>query len=401
MDRRVACRDVTWPGGCSIDAQGRLSVLYELPYASLGGTEKHVLTLISSLRREVTPCLLAPQGNALPLFRDLGVPYRTILPLILAPGLGRALQAHRSAFREILMEFRPTLIHVHAGIENAVAAHLEAPGIPTVFTIHGYPDAASYIVSGFLANRIVDEVICVSEAERRAAQSHGFRKDRLTVIHNGIVAPHGAGEVDESRRRWGIPSEAIVIGTVSRLERGKGTAYLVSALAHIRRDCPNVVLLVTGDGRRRQDLAQLAIDLGVGDRVVFTGALPDPTAALEIIDVFALPSLREALGMAILEAMAHAKPVVATTVGGIPEAVVHGETGLLVPPKDDAALASALLVLARNPARRQEMGARGRARFEALFTADLMARRTLEVYRRVLARRSTHRSSPPPPQPGP
>ena len=288
-------------------------------------------------------------------------------------------------------EFGPRLVHVHCGIEHAVAARLASPGIPMVLTIHGSPDAASYIVSGFLANRIVDEVICVSEAERRVAEGYGFRKDRLTVIHNGIVSPSrtAAPAQQQPRQRLGLREDAVVIGTVSRLERRKGIAYLVSALARIRRDCPSAVLLVVGDGRMRQDLERLALDLGVRDRVVFTGALPDPTAALEAMDIFALPSIQEALPMAILEAMAMAKPVVATTVGGIPEAVVHGETGLLVPPKDDASLASALLVLARNPARRQEMGARGRARFEALFTADLMARRTLEVYRRVLARRAT------------
>ncbi|MDI6638148.1 MAG: glycosyltransferase family 4 protein [Bacillota bacterium] len=369
-------------------------MLYELPFANLGGTEKHVLTLISALRHEVAPCLLAPQGDALRLFRDLGVPYRTVLPLTPAPGVRRALRVHHAAFQELMDEFGPSLVHVHCGIEHAVAARLASPGIPMVLTIHGYPDAASYIVSGFLANRIVDEVICVSEAERRVAQRYGFRKDRLTLIHNGITSPSriAAPAQQQSRRRLGLREDAVVIGTVSRLERRKGIAYLVSAVARVRRDCPSAVLLVVGDGRKRQNLERLALDLGVHDRVVFTGALPDPTEALEAMDIFALPSIQEALPMAILEAMAMAKPVVATTVGGIPEAVVHGETGLLVPPKDDAALASALLVLARNPARRHEMGARGYARFEALFTADLMARRTLEVYRRVLARRAAART---------
>ncbi|MGE5587636.1 MAG: glycosyltransferase family 4 protein [Clostridia bacterium] len=384
-------------GGSGIETQDRLTVLYELPFANLGGTEKHLLTLISALGRDVAPCLLAPQGDALRLFRDLGVPYRTVLPLRPAPGVRHALRVHDAAFRELMEEFRPRLVHVHCGIELAVAARLASPGIPIVFTVHGYPDAASYIASAFLANRMVDEVICVSEAERRAAERYGFRKDTLTVIHNGVAPPALAAPSRrrEFRQRLGLREDAVVIGTVSRLERRKGMAYLVSAFARIRHECPCATLLVVGDGRMRRDLERLAIDLGVGDRVVFTGALEDPGDALESMDIFALPSLQEALGMAILEAMARAKPVVATTVGGIPEAVAHGETGLLVPAKDDAALASAILALARDPAKRQEMGARGRARFEGLFTAEVMARQTLEVYRRVLARTSARPSGPP------
>lgn len=346
-----------------------------------------MLTLIKALGREVTPCLLAPQGEALSLFGDEGVPYRVIEPLAFAPSVRRSLGEHRAAFRHLLEEFGFSLVHVHGGIEYAVAAKLACPGIPIVFTVHGYPDAASYVVGGFLANRIADEVICVSDWERRAAMKHGFREDRLALVHNGIVPLRSTGKAREFRRKWGIPDSALVVGTVGRLERQKGTAHLISAVSRARTDQPDLVLLVVGNGSRRPQLERLAQDLGVRESVIFTGALPDPTVAVESMDVFALPSLSEAFGIAILEAMALAKPVVATAVGGIPEVVADGETGLLVPPEDDAALAVALLELARDAARRREYGERGRARLEAHFTADLMAGRTLEVYRRALARK--------------
>lgn len=208
------------------------------------------------------------------------------------------------------------------------------------------------------------------------------------MIRNGVAPPVPAASSRgrQLRERLGFQQDAVVIGTVSRLERQKGTAHLISALARIHHECPGARLLLVGDGSMRRDLERLAVSLGVRDKVVFTGALLDPGDALECMDMFALPSFREALPMAVLEAMARAKPVVATAVGGVPEAVVHGETGLLVPPGDDAALASALLTLASDPEKRREMGALGRTRFEASFTADAMARQTLEVYRRVLAR---------------
>lgn len=371
-----------------MNAEGcRINVLYELPFANLGGTEKHVLTLIRALGREVTPCLLAPQGEALSLFSDEGVPYQVIDPLTFAPGVRRSLKEHRAVFRHLLEDFGFSLVHVHGGIEYAVAAKLACPGIPVVFTIHGYPDTTSYVVSGFLANRIADEVICVSDWERSAATKYGFRGDRLTLIHNGVAPPRPTGKAREFRREWGIQDAAFVVGTVSRLERRKGLTYLISAISQVRKERPDVVLLVVGTGSKRRQLERFAQDLGVRENVVFTGALRDPTAAIEATDIFALASLQEALGIAILEAMALAKPVVATSVGGIPEAVTHRETGLLVPPKDDAALASALLELARDPARRREYGERGRRRLEAHFTAELMASRTLEVYRRALARK--------------
>ena len=376
--------------GGIIETQGKLAVLYELPFANLGGMEKHLLTLVSALHHEVVPCLIAPHGDALRLFRDLGVPYRTVQPLSLGLGTRRELRAHSTALRELVTEFRPSLIHVHGGMECAVAAHLAAPKVPIVFTIHGYPDVASYVISGLFANRIVEEVICVSEAERRTAQRYGFRTDRLTVIRNGVAPPMPAASSRgrQLRERLGFQQDAVVIGTVSRLERGKGTSHLISAFARITQRCPGARLLIVGDGTMRPKLERLASSLGISDRVVFTGALDDPSDALEAMDIFALPSFREALGMAILEAMARAKPVVATPVGGIPEAVVHGETGLLVPPGDNAALASALLTLASDPEKRREMGALGRTRFEASLTADAMARQTLEVYKRVLARAS-------------
>ncbi|MFZ5923961.1 MAG: glycosyltransferase family 4 protein, partial [Bacillota bacterium] len=175
-------------------------MLYELPFANLGGTEKHVLTLIKALGREVTPCLMAPQGEALSLFRDEGVPYQIIDPLAFAPGVRRSLEGHRAAFHHLMEEFRFSLVHVHGGIEYAVAAKLARPDIPVVFTIHGYPDIASYVVSGFLANRIADEVICVSDWEYHEAAKYGFRRDRLTVIHNGIVPPQPTGARRAFRR---------------------------------------------------------------------------------------------------------------------------------------------------------------------------------------------------------
>ncbi len=365
-----------------------MKVLFELPYAEFGGTEKHVLTLIRALGDNIEPCLITPYGKCLPVFRDLGVPYETIPPFIFKPGLRNSLRLHHEAFDRLYLRFRFSLVHVHAGIEYAVAASLASRKIsrmPIVFTIHGYPDTASYLTSGIFANRLVDEVICVSEAERRKTEACGWSKAKLSVIYNGVPAPKVPEASGRTKACWNIPESAYVIGTVARLEKAKGIRHLVSAMPRVISRFPNTVLVIVGDGSERSELASLSSKLGISQNVIFTGLLTDPVPALSIMDVFVLPSLREALPLAILEAMTFSLPVVASRVGGIPEAVVHNETGVLVPPGDSEAVARALLRLAENPATRKAYGSAGRKRFLEHFTDSAMAGQTLAVYRRALA----------------
>jgi glycosyltransferase involved in cell wall biosynthesis len=370
-----------------------LRLLFELPYAELGGTEKHLLTLIKALGDDIEPCLITPHGRGLHLFHDLGIPYEVIPPLTLKPGLRNSIRLHHEAFSRLYQKHRFSLIHAHAGIECAVAASLASreipiPRMPIVFTIHGYPDVASYLVSSIFANRLADEVICVSDAERKKAERYGWSKEKLSMIYNGVPRPSvpETDALDEARARWNIPKTACVIGTVSRLERAKGIDYLISAMPKVLSQHPDTVLVIVGDGSKRPELSSLSCKLGISQNVIFTGQLPDPGLAFAIMDVFVLPSLKEALGIAILEAMAFSLPVVATDVGGIPEAVAHNKTGILVPPGNQDAIASALLELIENQTMRKAYGTAGRKRFLRYFTDSAMAEQTMALYRRVLAK---------------
>ncbi len=366
-----------------------MRILFELPYGELGGTEKHLFNLISALGNKIEPCLITPYGKGLPLVNDLRIPYEVIPHFALDFSLRNSISSHHKAFKKLFHNFRFSLIHVHAGIEYAVAAKLasrETPSLPLVFTIHGYQDIASYLVSGILANRLVDEVICVSDAERKKAEMYGWTKTKLSTICNGVPAPSLAESLDEIRAQWKIPKNAYVIGTVARLERSKGINYLISAMPKVIFQYPDTVLLVVGDGKKRSSLMGLSRELGISQHVIFTGQFPDPASALSIMDVFVLPSLKEAFGIAVLEAMALSKPVVATEVGGIPEAVLHNKTGFLLPPGNSEAITSALLELAKNPATCKAFGIAGKKRFEEHFTDSIMARQTLAVYQRVLAK---------------
>lgn len=190
------------------------------------------------------------------------------------------------------------------------------------------------------------------------------------------------------RREYGIPGGAPLLGVVARLEPEKGHRYLIEAMPAILRGAPETWLVIVGEGSLDGELRAQAAALPApaGDRVVFTGRREDVAAITGDVDIAVLPSLREAQGISILEAMARRKPVVASGVGGIPEVLTNGLDGLLVPPADPAALADACIRLACSPELRARMGEAGRATVEARFSLDAMVRQIEEVYDEELVR---------------
>lgn len=178
----------------------------------------------------------------------------------------------------------------------------------------------------------------------------------------------------------------LVLGIASRLDTPKGHVYLLSALQELSK-AGNVhwELLIAGEGPERESLEKLIETLGIQDSVRLLGGLNSTQMEgfWRQIDVFVLASLWEGVPVAILEAMAHSKPVVGTDVGGVAEAVVNGETGLVVPARDVEALANAIQYLAESPKQRQRMGEAGRARFLTRFSTDAVTTQYLEVYEKV------------------
>jgi glycosyltransferase involved in cell wall biosynthesis len=219
--------------------------------------------------------------------------------------------------------------------------------------------------------------VAVSEDTRRALLEQGYRSDLVEVVHNGVAVPAARG----ARHRW----ESAVVGEVARLCAVKGQRELIEALAHV----PDArVVLVGSDlergGAYERELERHAERLGVRDRVIFAGRRSDAVDVIGALDVLALPSWTEGLPLVVLEAMARRRAVVATPVGGTPELVVDGETGLLVPPRDPHALADALRRLLADADLRRRLGDAGYARVRDHFSADTMTRRILAIYDDVL-----------------
>ncbi|TMB54474.1 MAG: glycosyltransferase, partial [Chloroflexi bacterium] len=236
----------------------------------------------------------------------------------------------------------------------------------------------------------MDRLIVPSAAILAKVRHEGRGAARFSVIPNGVdlarfALPPGKCSV---RDEYGIPADAPLLGVVARLEPEKGHRYLIEAMPAILRGAPDAWLLIVGEGSLEDELRSFARSLAAParDRIVFTGRREDVAAVTAELDVAVLPSPREAQGISILEAMARGRPVVASAVGGIPEVLTNGLDGLLVPPADPAALASACLRLARSPALRRSLGEAGRATVAARFSLDAMVRSVEAVYDEELNR---------------
>ena len=216
----------------------------------------------------------------------------------------------------------------------------------------------------------------------------GIPPRKVTTIHNGVnLDRFGVVEKRGAREQLGLPAEALVIGTVGRLDPVKDQAALVRALAGLLPGHPETWLVIVGDGPCRADLGRLSRELRVEDRVRLLGQRSDVPVVLSAMDVFALPSIAEGMSNTVLEAMATGLPVVATRVGGSPELVADGVTGRLVPRSHERALCEALATYLEDADLREVHGKAARQRAIERFGLDRMCQGYVDVYRRVLAGR--------------
>lgn len=235
-----------------------------------------------------------------------------------------------------------------------------------------------------------DHVVCVSRAVRDYLMAAGVPGARLSTVATGVDVARFDPQRTEAplRAELGLPAAAVLIGTVAILRMKKGYQDLIAAIPKVRDAIPNAHFVFAGDGPQRQNIERALADAGIGDRVHLLGLRRDIPQVLRSLDLFVLPTHQEALGTSYLEAQAMAVPVIGTRVGGVPETMIEGETGILVPPEDPAALAEAMIGLAGDHERRRRMGEAGRRWILAEYSVATMAERMLEVYRAVLAGRA-------------
>jgi glycosyltransferase involved in cell wall biosynthesis len=233
---------------------------------------------------------------------------------------------------------------------------------------------------------MADRVVTVGGATREyMIREKGIPADRVITIPTGVDLTIFDPErvPGNLREELGIPACAPVFGTVSVFRRLKGHQFLLEATGEVLRAIPDARLLLAGEGPQEKNIRERIEELGIKNAVFFAGFRDDIPKVLNTIDVFVFPSLQEALGTAILEALAMRKAVVASRVGGIPEIVEEGKTGFLVDPEKPAAIAEKVILLLKNPDLRRDLGDRGRRFVEARYDNRLMVRRLEALYQEL------------------
>jgi glycosyltransferase involved in cell wall biosynthesis len=294
-----------------------------------------------------------------------------------------------AALVEFARGFRPHLLHNHFDWSGLVlGAWLGIPRVETVHNTYHFFTPAQRIAYALLSP-LVSRYIAVSEHVRRFTLGHFrlIRADRVEVIHNGIdVAPFADVSTGEaSRRPFGLPPRAFVIGYVGRLEPQKDLGALLRAVRELGDASAEVACVLAGDGTLRDRLEQEARALGLRN-VHFLGHRRDLPNIYGLMDVFVLPSRFEGLPVSVIEAMAAARPVVATRVGGVAELVQDRVTGILVDPGEVGQIRDALRWLIERPQEARAMGVAGRERVRDHFTAEAMIAKTERLYRSLLGR---------------
>jgi sugar transferase (PEP-CTERM/EpsH1 system associated) len=356
----------------------RTTVAHVVWSLNVGGLENIVLRLVDRLDPtrfdSLVVCLeeaggLAREGDrVVALHKKPGADW--LLPLRIAP---------------VLREHRVGVVHCHNYgplLYGAVAARLaRVRGV--VHTLHGPGAPARKGQTAVQRLGLVDRVVAISDHVRaRAIDDAGWDAARISTIHNGIdLGAYSATRARERmRRELGVESGDIVVGAVARLAPDKDHATLLDAFAEILSRHPSARLVLVGDGELREPLASRSKTLRIDSAVEFLGTRDDVADLLSAFDVFVLSSKREGLGITLIEAMAAGLPTVGTAVGGIPEVIVDGKTGTLVPPADEAALASAIAWMIENRDAARGMGEAGKRRARDEFSLDAMISRYEAVY---------------------
>lgn len=375
-------------------------IVYVITKGNWGGAQRYVYDLTTHLPKDEFETVVA-MGEGVILDRKLnaaGIRTRRLLELSETRRAG--LQTSDIAvFFELLRLFKkecPDIIHLNssrAAFLGALAARLYAlsrikdKGLRMVFTVHGWPfkeaRALPVRIGIWLASYITalaaTDVIVLSQEDFRLGMRMPCIKRKLSLIYHGITKSITLPR-EEARRLLGgerARPETFWIGTIAELTPNKGLGYLVEAVARLPRE---VVLCLIGEGEERGRLEALAEKFGIGPRVIFSGFRSDAAQYLSAFDLFVLPSLKEGLPYALLEAGICGIPVVASDISGIRDIVSHTTLGVLVPPRESETLSHALARLAKDSARRNALGKKLAEHITRNFASAGMMRKTLALY---------------------
>ncbi len=362
-----------------------MNILYISNHLNTGGITSYLHTLTKGMRKKGHSVFLASSGGTwLPRFTAEDIDFIPI-PMNTKKVVSPKILSSLLKLSKIIEKKRIQLVHSHSRTTQVLAYLLARRlGIKHVLTCHG-----------FFKRRLFrklfpcwpDAIIAISEqVQEHLVQDLKADEKKIFVVPNGIDVEkfrvQSLESKDDIKKRYGL-KEGPIIGIVARLSDVKGHIYLVQAMSFVLEQIPEVQLLIVGDGKMKNELVAAVENLRIRQNVVFVPSVPDTREIFSLMDVFVMPSLKEGLGLALMEAMASGLAVIGSDVGGIRSLIQEGINGLLVKPADVAGLSQAILRLLTDPQSRS-WGEAGRLFIERNFSQDKMVAQTEGVYEKCL-----------------
>lgn len=377
------------------DHQRSINVLHIICSLPLGGAENQVVTLASALgsdRYTIHVCCLRREGVQANALRARGIQVVSLnMRLRYWP-----IAVYR--LYRLIDQLKPQIVHTHlyeAGIWGGLVGKLA--GVPVVVTTeHSIAlPKRRHLPLEPLVNHFTDKRIAVSEEIRQCyIKNHGVSPERIIIIPNAVDVERFSGLNSRNRLRTqlGVNASSPLVGTVARLVQPKRLDRLLEAARMVCDAVPQARFLIIGDGPLREELEGQAMQLDLTPEYVrFLGNRLDIPELLSALDIFVLSSEMEGIPVALLEAMAASRPVVATRVGGIPQVIQDGYNGLLISPDDPAGLAKAILALTEDSTLRESVAREGYRTVEKRFSSTAVAQRIIELYDALLEKKDDDR----------
>ncbi len=389
----------------------KIKVIHIITRLDKGGSAENTLLTAEGLDKKLYDVLLVKglsiesgmtEDEAVAVEKSIRAAEREGVRILTVPGLMRKIAPFSDfkAFIElikILRHERPHIVHTHtskAGILGRWAAFFA--GVPIIIhTPHGHVfwgyfgrfKTSLYVILEKIAAFITDKIIALTEQEKNDHLLFRIAPmDKFSIVHSGIKLDGFSDlpvDPEAIKRKLGIPGKGLVIGTAGRFAAVKGHRYLIEAAVSIAEARPDTTFVFLGSGELLEELQNMAEKLGLKENVKFPGWRADVAEVMSVFDLFVLPSLNEGMGRVLVEAMALGKPVVASDVGGIPDLIIHGKNGYLVPPGDALSLSAAIGDLIEDPEKGRKMGENGKKR-AVDYSADAMVQKIDKLYRTVL-----------------
>lgn len=359
-----------------------LNILHVISDTNIGGAGTHLASVVNSLNKDKFNVFVACPSGA-QIISLIGKSVHIIeIPSMKGDssfGFGSIL-----SLVKVIIKNKINIVHTHASLSGRIAAKICNKKI--VFTRHTpgptyNKSSLKWTINKYLNDFLSHKIIAVSQFIESQLHSYGLNKNKIEVIYNGIDISSFKGQIDSIKAKsiYGISDETVIL-IVARLEEIKGHIYLLKAFYQLIRENYKLKLIIVGSGSKEDEIKEFVKSNSIEKNVVITGTIKDIKHVISISDIIVLPSLHEALGLALIEGMCMSKPCIASNVDGIPEVVSDGESGILVKPKDIESIKVALLKLIKNDDLRIKMGLEGNKIVHQKFNINTMIEKIENLY---------------------